>query len=365
MSTVAWCRFFPATFALETLGMSPAAVGGYIRLVCHQIQHGELPADDAALDRICGGLRRAFPEVRAKLVERDGRLVIPWVEEERHRASSARATAVERATAGARARWSSKQSASDAPTKPQASLKQCPKDASSNATSMLGGMQNQNQSKSQSAYNPPPPFSPNCADSPDDQLEPAAGGGSDAPSEPDQDAARRILALYPPSKDPHARLDLAAVAAAIIREAATPDGATVDEIAEATRQYARTSPRSPLWARTWFSQGDYRPFVEAARIRAARPAPEAVIGRVDPQAARRASDAATKAKLEEERMDIDRVLGALSDEELAAAHRAVVDAAKTDDGRKLLSGFDPRRSPILRHLIAVHVSDRRREAVSA
>lgn len=360
MSTVAWCRFFPATFALETLGMSPAAVGGYIRLVCHQIQHGELPTDDAALDRICGGLRRAFPEVRAKLVERDGRLVIPWVDEERHRASSAKATAIERATAGARARWSSKHTSDDPPTKPRASSKQCPKDASSIAPRMLGGMQNQNQS--QSSDYPPPPFTPNCADSAADPLEPAAAaGGSDAPSDSVADAARLLVAIYPPSRNPIRHLDEEAAAQAVRREAARPDGATVDEMLEATRRYAATKPSNPLWPRAWFAQAGYRPYVDEARLRASERPDTAVIGRVEQHARPRLSEA----ELQHERMDIERVLGALTDDELVAAHRKLIASTQNEFKRNMLNGGDPRRSPIIRHELAIYLADRGREAVSA
>lgn len=86
--------------------MSPAEVGIYIRLLCHEWLEGPLPDDLTRLARIAGAthaeIEEAWPAVRECFTEdEEGRLVQTRLEEEREKVLAKR----EQARRAARARW--------------------------------------------------------------------------------------------------------------------------------------------------------------------------------------------------------------------------------------------------------------------
>lgn len=96
--------------------MSPAEVGIYVRLLCHEWLEGPLPDDLPRLARIAGAtvdeMEAAWPQVRECFESGDdGHLVQPRLEEERKKALAKR----EQARQAARARWDDASGDADAP----------------------------------------------------------------------------------------------------------------------------------------------------------------------------------------------------------------------------------------------------------
>lgn len=103
-----WFPFYASDFVLGTATMSPAAVGCYIRLLCHEWECGPLSSDPKAIERIAPGSRRVWEEIAPKFVERDGKLVNERLEDVRAESVEAHRKATEKASKAASASWGPK-----------------------------------------------------------------------------------------------------------------------------------------------------------------------------------------------------------------------------------------------------------------
>jgi uncharacterized protein YdaU (DUF1376 family) len=101
-------QFYPKDFLSDEkqISMSLAAVGIYMRLICHCWNEGSLPADPAVLARLSGATKRQIAELWPSIspcfkTSEDGRLVHPRLEREREKQATFRQRQSDRATA----RW--------------------------------------------------------------------------------------------------------------------------------------------------------------------------------------------------------------------------------------------------------------------
>lgn len=67
-------QFYPSDFMMGTIAMTAEEVGGYIRLLCFQWEHGPIPNDDSLLIRITGCGGNAVASIRHKFQVIDGKL---------------------------------------------------------------------------------------------------------------------------------------------------------------------------------------------------------------------------------------------------------------------------------------------------
>ncbi len=101
-----WLPLFASDFIVGTAGMSAAAVGCYVLLLCHQWDRGSLPGDLKALDRLVPGTRRAWPELASKFAKRDdGTFVNERIESERSKSRELSEARSRAGSNGAANRW--------------------------------------------------------------------------------------------------------------------------------------------------------------------------------------------------------------------------------------------------------------------
>ncbi len=101
-------QFYPKDFLSDEkqISMSLAAVGIYMRLICHCWNEGSLPADPGVLARLSGATKRQIAELWPSIApcfktNEDGRLIHPRLEREREKQQTFRQRQSDRATA----RW--------------------------------------------------------------------------------------------------------------------------------------------------------------------------------------------------------------------------------------------------------------------
>jgi uncharacterized protein YdaU (DUF1376 family) len=100
-------QFYPADFAMGCAFLSTEEVGAYILLLCHQWEHGGLPDDAIALQRLCKCNAPVSAAVLAKFVRgEDGRLRNARLEEIRAAQDTYRERIGAARSKAAAARWS-------------------------------------------------------------------------------------------------------------------------------------------------------------------------------------------------------------------------------------------------------------------
>lgn len=153
--------------------------------------------------------------------------------------------------------------------------------------------------------------------------------------------AREILAAYPRTSSDIPDDDAQAAVDAIQREADTPERCTWVEIREAARTVRAANRRDPLWPRTWLRRRGYLPLVLDARARddASRATPIA-------------QGAEASERFEAAAAETDAALRGLSDEQLAELHQRLLDGQPNEFSRRALAQADPRRSAMLRAMLA-------------
>lgn len=104
-------QFYPADFMMGTLAMPPDQVGGYIRLLCYQWEHGPIQDDSALLCRITGCTTDAVASIRHKFgICQDGSLANERLEKVRAAQLEYRKKQAERAVS----RWEKAKSSNSA-----------------------------------------------------------------------------------------------------------------------------------------------------------------------------------------------------------------------------------------------------------
>lgn len=116
MTARPWFKFYPSDFLGDSrvVGMSPAARGVYITLLCCQWQLGELPSEERELRKLAGGQmplarwREVWSQVGPCFVKNDhGMYANPRLCLVRQNADMAKAKRRRAGLAGAKARWQS------------------------------------------------------------------------------------------------------------------------------------------------------------------------------------------------------------------------------------------------------------------
>lgn len=95
-------QFYPQDFLVGTAMMSAEEVGGYIRLLCYEWEHGPIPNDDAVIARLTGCGGNAVASIRHKFgIDVAGRLVNERLEKVRQEQAAYR----EKQRVNAKKRW--------------------------------------------------------------------------------------------------------------------------------------------------------------------------------------------------------------------------------------------------------------------
>lgn len=83
----AWFPLYPADLLADTTHLSPEEFGVYVRLLCHQWQHGSIPTDPDKLARISGGFQVDFKSILDEFfVDYRGKLINRRMDRERKKA---------------------------------------------------------------------------------------------------------------------------------------------------------------------------------------------------------------------------------------------------------------------------------------
>lgn len=94
-------QFYAADFLVGTLSMTPEQVGGYIRLLCYQWEHGPIPDKPELLCRITGCSADAVASIRHKFgIAANGALANERLEAVREQQEQYRKKQAERAVSG-------------------------------------------------------------------------------------------------------------------------------------------------------------------------------------------------------------------------------------------------------------------------
>lgn len=348
-----WIRLDLAFIQERFATMSPTAIGCYMLLATHQLAFGTIPADPKAIERIAPGAKRHWPEL-APLFTGDGTtMASPYFADARAKALERRDSYRSRGKDGALARWGTEPHADASPPRR-------PPDGSANGSAIPSA----NGLANGSAIRPAIPAAKARAmaeyeyekrEVPSSSLILAQGDGPRTTN----DGSPRLLAAIqklPP------QLTQAEVDEATAILASWPDATVLTQLNRLLQQ-ARVKDIPHMWLMGCLRRRKHGRAAAERGVANARPGvrpdgqPDAsaesdrpaVAGRIDPVLASQ-RDAERRAAIE--RADVDALLNALDDRALADLHRRVVGAARTRDERERLAGLDPRRSHLLRSLLA-------------
>jgi len=166
-----------------------------------------------------------------------------------------------------------------------------------------------------------------------------------------REQAQAIVDAYPPTSSDLPEADRKAAIDAILGEADQPERCSWQEIRDAAATLRAAKPKDPRWARNWLKLRGYLPLVLEARRRAQAPSEESGESRYE----------RTERELREHReraAATDAALAGLTEEELMAAHAALVAAVSSPAVRRWLSRGNPRTDRLVRESIATHLAQR-------